>query len=128
MRWLVLTIVPFPYEFEATDPERLKELQSSSFGTGPSWEDVDSADWYPWGDGKTEVANLVRLASVESITEEQYRRFSEVHFPPSDGGYGGFSGQEMPSLDWIKLCFGDDIAAVGYQRYKKSAAGVSSER
>jgi len=96
------------------EPDKIKELRSSSFGDGPSREDVNGASWHPFGD--EEVANVMHFAPVESLTEVQYRRFSEVILPSVDKLYKSFFGPDIPPLDWIKRNFGHHVAVAAYWR------------
>jgi len=111
---LVIPRVPNNFE-ERADSARLQKLRSATFGTGPCWEDVDTAHWYQMGEDQ-EMANKTMLATVESLTEEQYRRFSKVVVPSANGMYDGFSGGEMPLLEWIKSTFSNYPAVAQYWR------------
>ena len=114
-RGVLLSIARLPKDAEkSARPGALEELRSSSLDTEHSWEHVDNADWHSIGD--IEMANKMLLVPVESITKEQYRRFSEVVLPSFGGHYEGFSGPEMPPLDWIKRNFIGHIAVVQYWR------------
>jgi hypothetical protein len=123
---LQLVIARLPEDFEkVADPEALKRLRSSSSTKELSLEDLDGAYWYPIDD--EEVANIMYVAPLESITEEQDRRFSRVVLPLFGGLYGFFCTQEeTPPLDWIKRTFINHIAVVQYWRNKKSDDEVSS--
>jgi len=98
-----------------TDPSKLQNFRSNSFGTGPSWEDVSGVDWYPVGD--REVANLVGIAPVESLTQEHINDFRVV-LPWFDNCYQGFSGLEIPPLLWIQRSFPNHGAVVHYWRHR----------
>ena len=125
-RGIRLVIVRLPDDVETvSSPERLENLRSAGFGTGPSWEHVDGAEFYPLGN--EEVANLMQLASVESLTDEQYRKISSVIIPLGSGLYHGFSGEEVPPLDWIKRNFIGRIAVTQYWRLKQSDDGTFTE-
>ena len=127
-RGIDLTIVRLPddVDFETvSNRERLEKLRSGGFGTGPSWEEVDGAEFYPLGN--QELANVMLFASVESLTDEQYRKFSSVIVPSGSGFYHGFSGEEVPPLDWIKRNFIGHIAVVQYWRLKESGDGTFTE-
>ena len=82
--------------------------------------DVDDANWFPMRDGY-EIANKTMLANIDSLTEEQYRRFHRLVIPllTSDTHYEGFSGEEMPPLDWLKLNYPDRLVVVEYERHAR---------
>jgi len=116
---LQLVIVPLPEDFEkVADPEALKFRSTSWTARELPWERVDGAEWSPTGD--EEVANVMNMRFVESITEESYRRFSRVVLPLFGGLYGFFSRQETPPLNFIKQSFRNHMAVAQYWRHKES--------
>jgi hypothetical protein len=123
---IVLAIAPIPDKAEElAPPGRVEEVRSSNFGTGPSWEYVDNARWYPVAN--EEMADLMAVAPIDSLTEEQYRRFSKVVLPRSHF-FQGFSREEMPPLDWIKRTFTRHLAVAQFWRRKKSNGEMSFVR
>jgi hypothetical protein len=103
-------------------PERLKKFKASSFGTGLCCDWFNDDTWYPSAYTDSEINLTVLSAPVESLTEEQYRKFSRVVLPTPDGLCEGFSGKAMPSLDHIKRSFSFPryIAGVVCRRYPVS--------
>ena len=97
------------------------ELRRGSFGNGPSLTDVDDANWFPTRNGK-EMANKTKLANIDRLTEEQYRRFHRLVIPSvmSDTEYEDFSGEEIPPLDWLKLNYPDRVVVAEYCRHARS--------
>jgi hypothetical protein len=112
---IILVVPRMPDEIRKT--KKYDELRRHSFGNGPSLSDVDDAHWFPMRDGH-EMANKTMLANIDSLTEEQYRRFHRLVVPlvTSDTHYESFSGEEMPPLDWLKLNYPDRVVAVEYER------------
>jgi hypothetical protein len=99
---LYLSIGRVPTVEEGAKPERIELLRTTSFGTRFGKESFDG-DWHP--DDDRELNSMVLLAPVESLTEEQYRKFFRVIVPTPDGLLEGFSGEKIPSLDRIKRSF-----------------------
>jgi len=98
--YLVLVIPRLPRG--ATEHPKYRDLMKNTSCEGiASWP--DDGEWYPMVDG-IEVNHFVRLASLESLTEEQYSKFSEVVVPFEDT-YTGFEKPDLPSLDWLKHTF-----------------------
>jgi hypothetical protein len=105
---------------EPRGSERFDELRSSSFEDGPSWKKVKAATWLSVGDGE-EIANVVDIAWLESMTEQQYRRFTKVRLS-TNGIYKGFSDEEIPPLEWVKLQYPNQAAVAQY--WRKRLSGV----
>jgi hypothetical protein len=122
---LQLVIVRLPENVEKlADPQALEELWSRSCRKQLSWEHVEGAHWHPTDD--EQVANLMYILQVESLTDESFESFSRVVLPLFGGLYGFFSRQETPPLDWIKRHFSKHIGVAMYWRPKKSDDEVSS--
>jgi hypothetical protein len=118
---LRLAVVHAPDNVEkVAPPERLKKFKASSFGTGLCCDWFNDDSWSPSAYTDAECNRTILSAPVESLTEEQYRKFSRVILPTPDGLCEGFSGKAMPSLDHIKrnFSFPRYIASVVCWRYQ----------
>jgi hypothetical protein len=107
--------------------DELLEYYWSDFGGEPSWDDVRDAEWRALGDTE-EVAVRLLIAPVESLTEQQYRGFSEVVLPSKDGFYDRFLGAEIPLLTSIKDVFTNHAAIAHFVRPKEQEAKNSQVR
>lgn len=112
----IVLIVPrmFRNMNKAQELERLQQIRSATFENGPAWGHVEAAEWLPLG-RDAEIASKIEIAWLASVTEQEYGQFARLVLP-INGIYEGFSGDEIPPLDWIKLQYPDRAAVALYCR------------